>query len=106
MMNDTPSFQDIIYHLIGSIPKGRVVTYGTLARMAGYSTYVRQVCQVIRTIPADSLLPCHRIINGQGKLSVKGESYTRHKKALISEGVVFDSNDKIQLKQYLWNGFD
>lgn len=105
-MNNAPSFQDIIYHLIGSIPEGRVVTYGTLAKMAGYSTYVRQVCQVIRTIPEGSTLPCHRIINGQGKLSVKGECYVRHKKALVSEGIVFDSNDKIKLKQYLWEGLD
>lgn len=105
-MGNAPSFQDIIYSLIGSIPKGRVVTYGTLAKMSGYSTYVRQVCQVIRTVPTDSQLPCHRIINGQGKLSVKGERYILHKKALISEGIVFDSNDKIKLKQYLWEGLD
>ncbi|MGO2337401.1 MGMT family protein [Providencia sp.] len=105
-MNNTPSFQDIIYSLIGAIPKGRVVTYGTLAKMAGYPSYVRQVCQVIRKVPTGSTLPCHRIINGQGKLSVTGEHYIRHKKALMGEGIIFGPNDKIKLKQYLWEGFD
>ncbi|MBI6190554.1 MGMT family protein [Providencia rettgeri] len=105
-MNNAPSFRDIIYNLIGSIPRGRVVTYGTLAKMAGYPAHVRQVCQVIRTIPAGSSLPCHRIINSQGKLSVKGECYLRHKQALINEGIIFDLNDKIKLKDYFWEGLD
>ncbi|MGG4608504.1 MGMT family protein [Providencia sp. Me31A] len=105
-MNSVPSFRDIIYSLIGSIPSGRVVTYGTLAKMAGYPAHVRQVCQAIRTIPADSTLPCHRIINGQGKLSVKGECYLRHKQALMDEGIIFNLNDKIKLQDYLWEGFD
>lgn len=103
-MNNSQSFQDIIYTIIGSIPKGKVVTYGLIAKMAGYPTYVRQVCQVIRTIPENSTLPCHRIINSQGKLSVTGECYVIHKKALIDEGIIFGLNDKIKLKHYLWEG--
>ncbi|MEX6398290.1 hypothetical protein AB6E88_14925 [Providencia hangzhouensis] len=51
-------------------------------------------------------MPCHRIINSQGKLSVKGECYLRHKQALIDEGIIFDLNDKIKLKDYFWEGFD
>lgn len=105
-MSETQSFQNIIYNLIGNVPKGRVTTYGTLAKMAGYPTYVRQVCQAIRTIPADSTLPCHRVINSQGKISVTDDNYSRHKKALVSEGIIFNANDKISLKQYLWEGFE
>ncbi len=47
------------------------------------------------------VLPCHRIINSQ-VLSVKGECYLRHKQALINEGIIFDLNDKIKLKDYFW----
>ncbi|ENZ0173978.1 MGMT family protein [Providencia huaxiensis] len=105
-MNSAPSFQDIIYSIMGNIPSGRVVTYGVLAKMAGYPAHVRQVCRAIRNIPPGSTLPCHRVINSQGKLSVTGECYLRHKQALIHEGIVFNANDKIKLKDYLWEGGD
>lgn len=105
-MNSAPSFRDIIYSLIGSIPSGRVTTYGTLAKMAGYPAHVRQVCQAIRAIPMGGSLPCHRVINAQGKLSVTGEYYFRYKKMLENEGVIFNGNDKIKLQDYLWEGLD
>lgn len=103
-MTHTPDdFAHQVYAIIASIPEGKVTTYGAVARLAGMPTYVRQVCAVLRNIPLDSTLPCHRIINGQGKISVSGESYERHKSALLKEGIIFNANDKIDLKRFGWN---
>lgn len=102
-MEQTDDFAHQVYAIIAAIPEGKVTTYGTIARLAGLPTYVRQVCAVLRGIPSDSILPCHRIINGQGKITVTGETYQRHKKALLKEGVVFNKNDKIDFKVFGWN---
>lgn len=96
-------FAHQVYAIIASIPEGRVTTYGAVARLAGVPTYVRQVCAVLRNIPKDSTLPCHRIINGQGRISVTGEGYNRHKSALLNEGIIFNENDKIDFKRFGWN---
>ena len=96
-------FAHQVYAIIASIPEGKVTTYGTIARLAGVPTYARKVCAVLRGIPDDTLLPCHRIINAQGKLSVTGETYQRHKKALLKEGIIFNQSDKVDFKVFGWN---
>ena len=96
-------FAHQVYAIIAVIPEGRVTTYGAVARLAGVPTYVRQVCAVLRNVPSDSILPCHRIINGQGRISVSGESYARHKATLLAEGIIFDEKDRIDFKVFGWN---
>ena len=96
-------FAHQVYTIIAAIPAGKVTTYGQIAKLTGMPTYIRQVCFVLRHIPKGSHLPCHRIINGQGKLSVKGENYMRYKLKLIEEGIEFNHNDKIDLKKFGWN---
>lgn len=103
MTQEHDNFAHQVYAIIAAIPEGRVTTYGAVARLAGVPSYVRQVCAVLRNIPKDSTLPCHRIINGQGRISVTGESYNRHKSALLKEGVIFNKNDKIDFKCFGWN---
>lgn len=100
---DRQLFAKQVYAIISAIPMGKVVTYGQIAKMAGVPSYVRQVCYILRHLPAGSKLPCHRIINGQGKLSVTGETYINYKLKLIAEGIEFNHNDKIDLKKYAWH---
>lgn len=102
-MTNHDDFAHQVYAIIASIPEGKVTTYGAIARLAGVPTYVRQVCAVLRTIPKDSVLPCHRIISGQGKITVTGESYTRHKEKLLKEGIIFNERDKVDFKLFGWN---
>lgn len=96
------SFKDNVYTIIAAIPKGKVTTYGEIARLAGAPSYVRQVCLVLRQVPKGSSLPCYRIINGQGRISVKSPHYERHKAQLQKEGIVFSDNDKIDLTVFGW----
>lgn len=103
-VEEKQTFAEMVFAIINAIPQGSVTTYGTIAKMAGMPTYVRQVCFILRRLPNDSKLPCHRIINGQGYLSVTGETYIRYKKKLIQEGILFNHNDKIDLKKFGWQG--
>lgn len=92
-----------IYAAVRKIPKGRVATYGVIAKVSRCSG-PRQVGYALHAIPDDrGNIPWHRVINAQGKISLpKGtESHEMQRQMLEGEGVVFEQG-KIHLKTYLW----
>lgn len=91
-----------IHHVVGSIPKGRVATYGQVAELAGLPRAARMVGTTLRNLPKGSKLPWHRVVNAGGKLSVPSEPGRNiQKERLEKEGVVF-INGKIDLRNYQW----
>jgi methylated-DNA-protein-cysteine methyltransferase-like protein len=54
--------------------------------------------------PAD--VPWQRVINAQGKISLKTSLQVRQRRLLESEGVVFDDRDRVVLKRFGWAGPD
>ena len=98
------SFTDRVRHLIAKIPEGKVTTYGLIAAMAGNPRGARQVVRILHTCSDKDRLPWHRVINREGRISLKpGQGYELQKKLLIDEGVTFDANDNIDLKKFLWS---
>lgn len=98
-------FKDRVYALVAQIPKGRVMTYGQLAALAGNARAARIVGGVAHF--GDPNLPWQRVVNKQGGLAAGypgGRS--AHKKHLESEGViVFGENDSyyVIVGELLWN---
>jgi len=74
-----------IFAVIHQIPKGKVSTYGEIAKMAGYPGYARHVGKALGNLPEDSKLPWFRVVNSQGKISLKGRDLERQKKKLEAE---------------------
>jgi methylated-DNA-protein-cysteine methyltransferase related protein len=98
---------DRYYAIIRRIPRGRVATYGQVARLAGRPQHARQVGYALYALPAGSLLPWHRVINAAGRLSVGrvvpgGD--LRQRFLLEREGVVFGGDGRIALARFAWNG--
>ena len=94
------SLSQRIIEIIKRIPKGKVATYGQIAGMAGNPLASRLVVWTLNSSKAENL-PWHRIINSQGMISLKrGFGYEEQKKLLETEGVVFDKNDKIDLRRF------
>ncbi|WED20860.1 MGMT family protein [Vibrio sp. JC009] len=91
-----------IYAVIHQIPYGKVTSYGEIARLAGYPGYARHVGKALGKLPEDTMLPWHRVLNSQGKISLTGDSFIRQKERLESEGVGVNSNGKVSLKLYKW----
>ena len=65
----TDSFYDKIYAAVCEIPRGRVATYGQVAAMAGNGGAARAVGNALHRNPAPGLIPCHRVVNAQGRLA-------------------------------------
>lgn len=97
-------FKQAVFITLSRIPKGRVSTYGAVAKIAGYPGYGRHVGNVLKKLPQGSNLPWYRIINSQGKCSfpLNSESYNLQVKLLEEEGIVF-LNGKVSLKKFgIW----
>jgi len=93
-----------IWQIVYQIPKGKVSSYGQVARMAGLPGYARYVGHTMKNLPAGTKLPWHRVANSQGKLSFpKGSrEYQTQKSKLEAEGIVF-VNGRFSLKKFSWN---
>ncbi len=92
-----------IWQVVAQIPKGKVATYGQIAKLAGLGRGARQVGAVLKKLPRDSKLPWYRVVNSQGKISLPaGPSYDRQVKRLADEQVTL-INGRIRLSVYQWD---
>lgn len=91
-----------VIQAIKSIPKGRVATYGQIARIAGDPRASRQVVWVLKAMSDTERLPWHRVINSKGRISLNGEGYELQKAMLEDEGVRFDSTGRVDLRLHGW----
>ncbi|EEX92726.1 hypothetical protein VIOR3934_15956 [Vibrio orientalis CIP 102891 = ATCC 33934] len=91
-----------IFAVIHQIPLGKVSTYGEIAKMAGYPGYARHVGKALGNLPSKSKLPWFRVINSQGRISLKGEDLVRQREALIAEGIEVSNDGKVSLRKYRW----
>ncbi len=101
----TPTNRERVWQVIHSIPAGKVCTYGRVAEMAGLPRQARAVGRYLSELPKDSKIPWFRVINSQGKLSfeVGSDRFVTQKLKLQDENIAF-SNNKVNLKTYLWQG--
>ncbi len=101
-MNPHP-FTSRVIEIIRSIPEGTVCSYGIIAAMAGNHRAARQVSRILHSCSQKEGLPWHRVINKQGRISLKPfQGYETQKRLLEQEGVVFDKVGQIDLETYLW----
>ncbi len=91
-----PFTQEVV-GIIRSIPAGRVMTYGQVARLAGNPRVARQVARILHILSRTEHLPWHRVLNAKGEISLDGDE---QQLALEAEGIVFDRPGKLSLSRY------
>jgi len=92
-----------IYLVVEEIPKGKVATYGQIAKLSGYDRNSRLVGKALKFSNMYGKYPCHRIVNSVGRLV---PSWKEQRKLLLEEGVYFKENGKVDLKKSQWNNID
>lgn len=100
------NFYQRVYEIVAKIPKGKVATYGQIALMLGQPKSARIVGWAMKVTPEYLHLPCHRVVNRLGKLApnyVFGSSDIQ-RGLLVSEGITFNEDGFINMKEHLWNG--
>ena len=122
------SFSKSVYQLVKQIPKGKVVTYGQVARKIGKPKATRAVGNALHHNPDPKTIPCHRVVNREGRLApgfgnggwgVKSAKRTtplprespkatftgwrKQRKKLLAEGVKFKDQMHVNLTKCQWN---
>lgn len=94
-------FTEQVIRIIQSIPEGKVMTYGGVARAAGSPRGARQVVRILHSMSKKYKLPWHRVINAKGMISLtEDESSSLQKLYLQDEGIIFDEKGVVDLKQF------
>lgn len=91
-----------VYKIIRKIPKGKVATYGQIARMVGAKD-ARKIGWALHG-NKDPNTPCHRVVNKDGRLAPNfafGGSKVQ-KKLLITEQVSFKNDEYVDLEKHQW----
>jgi len=90
-----------VYALTRRVPRGRVVTYGQLARALGAPGAARTVGWALHVAPTG--VPWHRVVNARGEITLRHtEGASEQRARLRAEGVRFDRAGRIDLSRYGW----
>jgi methylated-DNA-protein-cysteine methyltransferase-like protein len=93
-----------VYRIVRHIPKGRVATYGVIARLAGRPGAARTVGWALSALPEDPDVPWWRVLNAAGRISLSAHEHTSvvQRALLLREGVRFATGGAVNLSVFGW----
>jgi len=97
-------FFENVYEAVKLIPRGKVATYGQIAKLVGEPRKAKIVGWALHSNPYRGIVPCHRVVNRNGELSGSFAfgGLEAQKKLLENEGIIFDEKGIIDLQIFLW----
>ncbi len=100
------NFYQTVYEIVKNVPKGKVASYGQIARLAGNPRAARAVGYALHVNPEPGIIPCHRIVNRQGRLAPAFAfgGTDAQRRLLNAEGVAVDAQGYVDIKKHGWNG--
>jgi methylated-DNA-protein-cysteine methyltransferase related protein len=90
-------FTKRVVEIILDIPKGKVMTYGQIAKIAGSPRAARQVVRILHSLSEKNQLPWHRVLNSKGCIGLTGEQGQLQRRMLEEEGIAFQQNGSVPL---------
>ena len=101
--NSKTSFFDKVYEIVARVPRGRVISYGQIARMLGSPRAARTVGWALSVCPEN--LPWQRVVRSDG--SIAGGGFAELRRAMLcEEGVSFLEDDRVDMEVCEWRGAD
>jgi methylated-DNA-protein-cysteine methyltransferase related protein len=92
---------DPVYRLVKTIPRGRVTTYGELARKLRFRGGARAVGYAMAACPRGRGIPWHRVVGAGGRLIIREPYSSLQRRLLETEGVVIPGA-RIDMRRYAW----
>lgn len=96
-----------VYAVAKDIPKGKVITYKLLAKLAGSPGAYRAVGNAMAQNPDITSIPCHRVVGSDGSMHgySAGEGIKTKIEKLKQEGIKFKTPNRVDLEVSLWSIF-
>src|SRR5580693_5415762 len=95
------SLWDPVYKLVKQIPRGRVLSYGAVAKALRLKGGARSAGRAMSATPQGKGIPWHRVLNAAGKIVIREPYAGLQRKLLESEGTEVIEN-RVKMKTYLW----
>ncbi len=95
------NFNQRVWNICKKIPKGKVSTYGEIARALNSKAY-RAVGNALNKNPYAPVVPCHRVIGSNGKLVGFADGLKAKKKLLEKEGIKIKNNKVVNFEKVLY----
>lgn len=92
---------DPVYRLVKRIPRGRVTTYGELARKLRFRGGARAVGYAMAACPSGRGIPWHRVVGAGGRLIIREPYGSLQRRMLETEGVTIEGR-RIDMQHYAW----
>ena len=92
-------FFPAVYEVVRQIPRGRVMSYGQIARLLGFPRAARQVGWAMRCCPDD--IPWQRVVKDSGEIA-GGEHAEFWRILLEDEGVTFLPDGRVDMPRCRW----
>lgn len=95
--------EDLIYEILSvveEIPKGKVASYGQIARLIGRDKNARLVGKVLSMSEYYGEYPCHRVVNHAGRLA---PHFYEQKELLLGEHVEFKDQTHVNMQKCQWD---
>lgn len=108
MDNSKDNFFERVYAVVRKVPKGRVTTYGAIARFLGAAGSARMVGWAMNhSHHLEEFIPAHRVVNRNGYLTGKQHFSTpeRMQKLLENEGVEVEEDRVVHFTRLFWDPF-
>lgn len=93
---------DAVYRLVKQIPRGRVITYGALAKALRLRGGARTAGRAMAATPSGKGIPWHRVVGDRGKLLIREPYASLQRKMLESEGVAL-LESRVNLTIHQWS---
>ena len=93
---------DSVYKLVKKIPRGRVTTYGALAKALRLRGGARVAGYAMAGCPGGKGIPWHRVVGAGGRLLIREPHATLQRRLLETEGVAVGDGKRANMKEYGW----
>ncbi len=96
---------DFIYEIVKQIPKGRVTSYGAIAKCIGSGGSARLVGWAMNVAHSQPNVPAHRVVNRNGMLTGKAHfaTPTLMQELLETEGITIKNDAIVNFQEHFWN---
>jgi len=97
--------QEYTYYLVRQIPKGKVSTYGAVAKALGNKGYARAVGKYMNKNPDANTMPCFKIVKSDGSLGGFGLGIEDKIRRLRKDGITVKNEKIVDFKKVFFNDF-
>jgi len=92
---------DPVFRFVQRIPRGKVLTYGALAKSLRLPGGARSAGRAMAAPPSGKGIPWHRVVGERGKILIREPYASLQRKLLESEGIAI-LESRVDLKRHLW----